>query len=137
MNGYVLDTHAWIWLLLDDPRLDSQARKALAEGGARNRLFVAAISVWELAMLEASGRIALSRPMDQWVAAALGSRGLRLVPLSAEIALASQRLPGSFHPDPADRMIVATARSLGAGVATRDRRIVEYGRLGHVPVLEV
>jgi PIN domain nuclease of toxin-antitoxin system len=137
VNGYVLDTHAWIWLVLDDPRLDSQARKALLRGGEQNRLFVAAISVWELALLEAAGRLALARPLGQWVEGALATRGLRLVPLSAEIAVASQQLPGRFHADPADRMIVATARGLGAAVATRDRRIVEYGRLGHLPVLEV
>ena len=71
MNGYVLDTHAWIWLLLDDPRLDSQARKALLRGGERNRLFVAAISVWELALLEAAGRYLLNTPENRRSAARL------------------------------------------------------------------
>ena len=137
MSGYVLDTHAWLWLTIDDPEFDPKARELLGRAGGRNELFVAAISVWELGMLEAKGRIVLARPIEDWVRGALAIRGLRLAPLTPEIALACVHLPGDCPPDPADRMIVATARALGAGLATRDRRIIDYGNRGHVRCLAV
>jgi PIN domain nuclease of toxin-antitoxin system len=111
----------------------SRATVSLIEGaGGRSELAVSAISVWELAMLEAKGRISLSRSVDEWVAAALTAAGMRLAELTPEIALESSRLPGDLHGDPADRMIVATARVLGATLVTCDERILRYGSGGHV-----
>lgn len=137
MAGVVLDTHVWLWLVGGEAELDAAARESLLQARERNALYLAVISVWELAMLEARGRIALLQPIDQWVAGALGGLGLRVAPLTPEIALASVKLPGRFNADPADRMIVATARALGAALATRDRGMIEYGRLGYVDVLAV
>jgi len=90
--------------------------------------------VWELGMLEAKGRLQLMVPCEQWMREALATPGLTVAPLTPEIALASSRLPEPFHGDPADRMIVATARSLGARIPTLDRKILEYGRPRHVLV---
>jgi PIN domain nuclease of toxin-antitoxin system len=98
-------------------------------------LLLSVMSVWELGILEAKGRIQLHAPCEQWVQEALAMPGLSVAPLTPEIALASSRLPQPFHGDPADRIIVATARTMGVRLATRDSKILEYGRQRHVAVL--
>ncbi len=86
-------------------------------------------------MIEAQGRIVLAKPCAQWVREALSAPGLSLTPLTPEIAVESCQLPGSFHDDPVDRMIVATARVADATLVTKDERIFAYGAAGHVSVL--
>ncbi len=86
-------------------------------------------------MLEARGRITLAKPCLEWVDDALAAPGFGLAPLTSEVAVESVRLPEPFHDDPADRLIVATARITGAAVARRDRRILDYGTRGHVAVV--
>jgi PIN domain nuclease of toxin-antitoxin system len=105
------------------------------QAAARGNVLLSVISVWELGILEAKGRVRLQSPCDQWVREALATPGLSLAPLTPEIALESSRLPGLFHGDPADRIIVATARSLGARLLTRDQKMIEYGRQRHVKVV--
>jgi PIN domain nuclease of toxin-antitoxin system len=132
----LLDTHYWIWLQLGArEEFTRSVLGAINDAAASGSLLLSAISVWELGMLEAKGRIHLHAPSEQWVGEALATPGLTLVPLTSEIALASSRLPQPFHGDPADQIIVATARSMGARLATRDSRIIEYGRKRHVSVL--
>ena len=87
-------------------------------------------------MLEAKGRLTLSRGMRDWVRRALGVPGVRLAELSPELALDSSSLPGTVHGDPADRILIATARHLGATLVTRDRHIVAYGEQGLLAVLD-
>jgi PIN domain nuclease of toxin-antitoxin system len=131
----VLDTHVWIWAMEGTAGELSNATVRLIEQAAvSGDVAVAAISVWELAMLEAKDRLSLSRSIDEWVAAALTAPGVRLVDLAPEIALDSTRLPGLAHADPADRMIIATTRVLGATLITCDERILTYGKAGHVRV---
>jgi PIN domain nuclease of toxin-antitoxin system len=98
---------------------------------------VSAISVWEVAMLEAKGRIRLSKDCLSWVNEALRAPGLGLIPLTPEIAVDSSRLPGVFHGDPADRILVATARRQGAILLTRDEKILSYGKAKHLSVMAV
>jgi PIN domain nuclease of toxin-antitoxin system len=131
----VLDTHVWIWMLEGmKSELSATTISLIEEAGGRAELVISAISVWELAMLEAKGRITLSRSIDEWVRAALTAPGLRLVDLTPEISLESTRLPGAPHGDPADRMIVATARVLGGILVTCDDQILSYGAAGHLRV---
>ena len=130
----VLDTHVWIWLVAGDPTLPAGARDAIEAAAADGSVLVPAISVWEVALLESRGRIVLDRPRTQWVSEALAAPGLALAPLTPEVAVESCRLPAPFHDDPADRMIVATARAAGATLVTRDKRILDYGARGHVAV---
>jgi len=108
--------------------------RVIEEAGSRSELALAAISVWELGMLEAHGRITLSRSIDEWVRAALTAPGLRLVDLTPEVAVESTRLPGNPHGDPADRMIIATTRVLGGTLVTCDVQILAYGARGHLSV---
>jgi PIN domain nuclease of toxin-antitoxin system len=132
----LLDTHYWIWLQFGvRERLTPPVQKAIDEAAAIGSLLLSVISVWELGLLEAKGRIQLYAPCEQWVRDALAMPGLTVAPLTPEIALASTRLPEPFHGDPADRIIVATARAMGARLATRDSKILEYGRKRHVSTL--
>lgn len=86
-------------------------------------------------MLEAKGTISLSRPVEDWVDAAVHVPGIRLLPLSPEIAIESTRLPATPHGDPADRILMASARHLGGQLATCDRKILEYSEGGQLKVL--
>ncbi len=96
---------------------------------------VAAISIWAVGMLLAKGRVTLDRDVGEWVRAALSRSGMGLVALEPEIALAASRLPGEMQGDPADRLIVASARHTGAVLITEDRLIMEYAGAGHVRAL--
>jgi PIN domain nuclease of toxin-antitoxin system len=119
----VLDTATWIWRASDPKRLTTSARRAIDEA---ERVLVCAISVWEVAMLVAKRRIQLDRPVEQWVDIALALPGIQLAPLEPAIAVRSTKLPGEFHPDPADRIIVATALENAVAIITPDDRIRSY-----------
>lgn len=132
----LLDTHVWIWAVEGEAAaLGRGAIAAIEEASQEGGLLVSAISVWEVAMLEAKGRITLSRALDDWVQTALQAPGVRLLPLSPEIAVESTRLPGEVHGDPADRILVASARIHGARLATCDRGILQYSEEGPLRVL--
>jgi PIN domain nuclease of toxin-antitoxin system len=132
----LLDTHVWIWLL-DGVRgkFSAACLSALRQGSQESRLWVSAISVWEVATLESKGRISLSLDCRAWVEAALRAPGVHLAEFSPSIALDSAGLPGSFHGDPADRILVATARQLGMTLVTKDEGILKYSGLGYVRAL--
>jgi PIN domain nuclease of toxin-antitoxin system len=134
----VLDTHVWLWVVEGDrSQLAPQATQEIDNASRRGDLLVSAISVWEVAMLEAKRRISLSHPVDNWVRSALRAPGCQLLPLTPEIAIESTRLPASAHGDPADRILIASSRVTGARLATRDRSILDYARGGHVATLDV
>lgn len=123
----LLDTHVWIWLMNGDKRLKaSPAMRRIQRAAASASVFVSVISVWEVGMLEAKGRILL--PLDGlgWVQQALAAPGISLAALTPEVAIESSRLPGEFPGDPADRILVATCRNLGAALVTHDRQILRY-----------
>jgi PIN domain nuclease of toxin-antitoxin system len=107
----------------------------MQEAAAASALLLSAISVWEVALLDAKGRIELYSPIDDWVANALSTPGLSLVPLTPRIAIDSNRLPGSFHGDPVDRIIMATARQQGARLLTRDHDTRKFARKLGIEVL--
>jgi PIN domain nuclease of toxin-antitoxin system len=119
----VLDTHAWIWLTSDPRRLGRSARAVLRR---ERSLGLAAISCWELATLEARGRIALDRDPVEWMEASFDAEGIELLPLTPAVAAASAALK-DFRGDPADRLIVATALTHGAMLVTKDERIRRAG----------
>ena len=128
----LMDTHVWVWLMLGDNRLSMINRRMLEEAVSDRRLRVSVISVWEVAMLEAKGRLTLTADCESWVREALAAPGIRLAELTPPIVIASTRLPGVFHGDPADRMLIATARESGAMLLTADQAILQYSREGHV-----
>jgi PIN domain nuclease of toxin-antitoxin system len=136
-RALVLDTHIWIWYVQNESKQFSRRIVQPVEDAVqRGDVVVSAISVWEVAMLEALGRIDLSLDIRAWVGRALSFPGVRLKGLSPTIAVESTRLPGNPHRDPADRLLIATARFMGAALVTRDERILSYARQGHVRVVD-
>lgn len=132
----LLDTHIWIWLVNGDKRLGSpKFLRQLDRKASRSGIRVSVISIWEVGMLESRGRISLPYSCLTWVHRALGAPGIALAPLTPEIAVESSRLPGEFHGDPADRIILATARILGATLVTQDSAILNYSKRQHIPTL--
>ena len=136
-RALLLDTHVWLWLMSREGDMRPSAIRAVEEAAQYGLVRVSAISVWEVAMLEAKGRIRLSKDCLSWVNEALHAPGLGLIPLTPEIAVESSRLPGAFHGDPADRILVATARRQGAVLLTRDEKILVYGKAKHLSVMAV
>ncbi len=128
----LLDTHILIWLLEDSERISEAVHVQIQQAADEDSLYVAAITPWEIAMLVASGRLRLGQDVAEWLEAALSLPGIRLESLSPAIAVASTRLPWQVHPDPADRMVLATARHLDATLITSDQKILEYGAQGFV-----
>jgi PIN domain nuclease of toxin-antitoxin system len=120
----VIDMHIWIWWVNQDARLGGLAQ--VVQKHETDGIGVSAISLWEVAMLASRRRILLDRPTGEWMNAALSYPGVRLVELTPAIAVDSANLPGEFHRDPADQMIVATARVLDCPLLTMDARILAY-----------
>lgn len=132
----VLDTHVFLWLMQGSKELSLKSIKEIEYYGQNHSLYLAAISLWEIAMLEKKGRITLHQPCLQWLEQALEVPGINVVPLSPLVAVESSYLPGDFHGDPADRLIIATARSLQAKLITRDSKILHYALSGHIQCIQ-
>lgn len=135
MSEVLLDTHVLIWLLTGDRTLSPVIVAVIEQAAREGTVFVSAITPWEIVMLVAKGRLTLARDVQEWIDEALRQPGIALAPLDPAIAVASTRLPGTIHGDPADRLIVATARHLDAPLVTSDERLLAYGAAGHVAVL--
>jgi PIN domain nuclease of toxin-antitoxin system len=127
----LLDTHIWVWWVHGNTRLTSAQVEAIAVSEA-DAIGVSAISCWEVAKLVERRRLELPCSVDEWIEQALSYPGMRLLELSPEIAIESCRLPGTFHRDPADQIIVATARVHGCPLLTSDARLLAYQ---HVPTI--
>lgn len=120
----LLDTHAWIYMMDDPKRLGRGARKAIAK---TERIGVAAVSMWELALLVEKGRVKLDRELLEWIRDALAQPRVELVPLLPAIVATAHQLRGALEGDPADRIIVATALVEGVKLVTKDNAITESG----------
>lgn len=136
MTPLLLDTHVFVWLLSGNERLGKRSRKAIQAAAEAGMLHLSAISPWEIAVLVSKGRLLLEQDVGEWIQTALALPGICLAQLSPEISVASTRLPGEMHADPADRIIVATARHLGATLVTADGLLLTYGSAGHMKFLD-
>jgi PIN domain nuclease of toxin-antitoxin system len=125
MTKYLLDTHIWIWWNMRPDALSTKT-KHIIEGGKYDELLLSAISIWEFSKLLEKKRITISCDGMKWISEALNMPRLRVVELSPEIMWQSTRLPQPFHDDPADQMIVATARAENAALLTADALIRRY-----------
>lgn len=137
LSKLLLDTHVLIWMLLGEATISPKKKQIILEAAKNESLFFSAISIWEVAMLAKTERITLHQPIQQWITHMLATPGLQLINLSADILCESVDLPGDFHKDPADRMIVATARVENATLVTRDARILEYAKSGYLSTIEI
>lgn len=123
----LLDTHVWIWVSEGDTaRVRRTVIRAINDAARDGRLLVSAVSVWELALLVTRGRVRVSEPLPIWATRRARGGGHQFVPLTADDALASVLLRGTYHADPADRFLIATAQRLNARLVTADEKILAY-----------
>ncbi len=122
----VLDTHIWLWWLHDPGKLSADADRLIQQEQVSGTLVISAISVWEVAVKVQSGKLAIPMDINRWYELARSYPSTVIEPLSPVDAIASTQLPGDFHKDPADRIIVALARRLSVPLLTCDRKILDY-----------
>jgi len=119
----LLDTHIWIWMCVSPEKLSVKAKKAIRSA---NICYVSSISVWEIAMLTNKNRLILTTSLDNWIHSSIEKAGLTLIDLNIDIAIDSSRLPEPCHRDPADRFLIATARTENLSLITADKLIRNY-----------
>jgi PIN domain nuclease of toxin-antitoxin system len=129
----LLDTHAWVWWVHGDARLSEEQRKIL-DARTVEGIGVSIISCWEVAKLVECGRLKLPQEVAEWLEVALAYPGVRLLDLTPAIVVESTRLPQPFHKDPADQIIVATARIHDSPLATADDKILNYAHVRTVSI---
>ena len=134
MSRLLLDTCACLWLLADAPvsPVATEAIEAAAVGG---EILVSPITAWEVALLVAKRRLRLQSDVAHWFDRLAERDGVTVLALSADILVASTLLPQPLHGDPADRILIASARATGARLVTRDQALIDYAALGHIDVL--
>jgi len=123
---YLLDTHAWVWWNMNPAKLSARVRSLVSTPARYDEMLISAISPWEFSKLLERARLVISCDPEEWIRRALEMPKLRLVPLSPAVAYRSTVLPPPFHDDPADQIIVATAREENATILTADDRIRSY-----------
>lgn len=121
----LLDTHVWVWLAIDPKRLSRRATAAIRKATESGGITIASISLWELAMLFALGRLRAPGTVETSVRSVVENTGVIIQEITPEIAALSTMFPETFPQDPADRLIGATARSLGLTLVTKDQRILD------------
>jgi PIN domain nuclease of toxin-antitoxin system len=131
----LLDTHAAVWITEDQPLAKSALDVIDAGYRAGCAVFVSAITAWEVGLLVSHNRLSLVARPERWFQRLLAIPGIQLAELSPDILIASSFLPGTPPRDPADRIILATARDLGATLITRDRLLLKYGEDGHASTI--
>ncbi|MGH7961680.1 MAG: type II toxin-antitoxin system VapC family toxin [Candidatus Binatia bacterium] len=119
----LLDTHVLLWLCVEPQRLSRPATTAIKRAVSAGGVAIASISLWEIAMLIALGRLSIREPPEAWIARLLVSSGVVVKDLTPAVAVLSTQFPADFPHDPADRLIAATARVHDLTLATRDRKI--------------
>ena len=129
----LLDTHAWVWWVHGDARL-SEVHREMLDARTAEGIGVSIISCWEVAKLVEYGRLKLPQDVAEWLGVALAYPCLRLLDLTPAIVVESTRLPQPFHKDPADQIIVATARIYDCPLATADDKILNYGHVRTVAI---
>jgi PIN domain nuclease of toxin-antitoxin system len=130
----LLDTHAVLWLDSGES-MKSEALQAIDAAAQDGAVLISPVSAWEIGLLVRKERISLDINTLAWFERFLALPGVRLVPLTAAAAIASSELPEPFHGDPADRLLVASARELGCPIVTRDRKILESAESGAVQAI--
>jgi PIN domain nuclease of toxin-antitoxin system len=123
---YLLDTHTWVWWNMCPQNLSEMVKALISDGSNYDELLLSAISPWEFSKLLEKGRLGISCDPEKWIIAALDIPKLRLVHLSPMIAYRSTILPKPFQGDPADQIIVATAREENATILSKDKNIQTY-----------
>ena len=124
----VLDTHIWMWWVHDDKKL-TRLQIEIIQETEDNIIGISAISCWEIAKLIELKRLEIPCDIREWFERALSYPGIRILELTPEIAIDSTQVPGKFHRDPADQIIVATARIYNCPLVTSDNKILRYSHV--------
>jgi PIN domain nuclease of toxin-antitoxin system len=132
----LLDTHIWLRYQGISGDLRPSALPAIHRAAEANLVFISVISIWEIALLVRLNRITLHTSVDRWSTEALSKPGINLLPLTPQIAIASVDLPEPMHKDPADRILVASARIERLTLVTRDRDILSYAKATKLACLQ-
>lgn len=122
----LLDTHVWIWWLSDAEQLSKKAIEAINNAVQSNAIYVSSISVWEVVTLVKKSRLQFTIDVSDWIKHAESLPFLNFIPVNNNIAMKSVYLKGELHNDPADRIIIATAITMGASLVTKDEKIHIY-----------
>ena len=122
----VLDTHAWVWFISNPELLSERAKRYLDAAVEEKAIMISSISVWEVALLIAKKRLILTLELNDWIAKSEMLPFFKFIPVDNSVAIKSVNLPQPLHRDPADRIIIATAISLGAPIVTKDEKILNY-----------
>jgi len=134
----LLDTHYFLWMMEGNEKItkNTSLQKEITKRISKKEILVSEISLWEIGMLQSKGRIQISEPLEIWLEKSINAPGVRTINLSPKIIAESVNLPGEFHADPSDRLIVASARIYGATLVTRDQLILKYGKTGYIKVFK-
>lgn len=132
----VLDTHIWVWWVHDDAQLPETYKEYISKNETHG-LGISAISCWEIAKLVEYGRLMLPVPIEEWFSRALSYPGMQVLALTPQIAIESTQLPPPFHKDPADQIIVATARIHQCPLVSLDEKIQKYSHVRTEPMKDV
>ena len=132
----LLDTHIWLNYQGFTRALSRPVERTIDEAAERSAVFVSVISIWELAMLVRAGRIELNGSIDRWTDLALAKPGITLLPFSPSIAIESVNLAEPMHKDPADRILVASARVERMTMVTSDAKIQSFAKITGLPCLK-
>jgi len=122
----VLDTHAWVWFLSNPELLSKKAKRYVDVAVEEKAIMISSISAREVALLVARKRLILTLELSNWIAKSEMLPFLKFIPVDNSVAIKSVNLPQPLHRDPADRIIIATAISLGAPIVTKDEKILNY-----------
>jgi len=122
----VLDTHTWIWFISKPEVLSKRAKKAVSAAVKEKSVLISSISAWEVALLVIKKRLTLSLDVTDWIAKSEGLPFIQFIEISNSIAVKSVNLPQPLHPDPADRIIIATALTAGVPLVTKDKKLINY-----------
>jgi PIN domain nuclease of toxin-antitoxin system len=131
---FLLDTCTLIWLVADAP-LAAEAHRLMDRAAVKGELYVSPVSAWEIGTLVRRKRLELNEPAEMWIDHVFSRADVQVAALTPQIAARSCFLPGEFHNDPADRLILATAVILGLRLITRDAHMLKYGREGYASVM--
>lgn len=132
----LLDTHVWVWAIEPSSRLGRKAGRQIEQAASREQLRVSAVSVFEVSMLSAMGRLRLAVPVNEWVEGALDTPGIRLAEITTAIAVDAGQISRTVLADPMDRILAATARRLDASLVTADRALLAFAKTNHLVVVD-
>lgn len=132
----LLDTHVWVWVVEGKPVFQEKFLKSLQYQQDHDGLLISPISIWEIGTLVEKKRLKLGMDRLDWIETVLQKEGVNLAPLNPRVAIQSTRLPDGVHGDPADRILIATAREYQATLVTCDGKILEFGKGKYINVFD-